>query len=166
MAPRPNAQRSSNVSGRVWGGEFLSTEGEVEEGTSRLNSAVGRRVGHFVLEAFLEGGRDSAVFRARRVLGVGPRVAAVKLLRARAPRPEVARLFDEERRSLGCSFRKGLLPPLPETRQTVRIHPEAQGLPAAVTMGRNTGRRCSISAPSLSMHRPAETHCGVFFSAT
>lgn len=63
-------------------------------------SAVGRRMGHFALEAFMEGGRDSATFRARRVVGHGEPVVAVKLLRTGSPAPEVVRLFDEERRSL------------------------------------------------------------------
>lgn len=63
-------------------------------------SAVGRRMGNFVLEAFVEGNRDSAVFRARRVMGAGVTLAAVKLLRTGSPEPEVARLLDEERRSL------------------------------------------------------------------
>jgi serine/threonine-protein kinase len=63
-------------------------------------SAVGRRMGSFVLEAFVEGTCDSAVFRARRVMGVGGALAAVKLLRTGSPEPAVARLLDEERRSL------------------------------------------------------------------
>jgi serine/threonine-protein kinase len=57
-------------------------------------------MGSFVLEAFVEGTRDSAVFRARRVMGVGVTLAAVKLLRTGSPEPAVARLLDEERRSL------------------------------------------------------------------
>ncbi len=63
-------------------------------------SAVGRRMGHFVLEAFLEGSRDAAAFRARRVLGPGDEVVAVKLLRNGVPSPEVSRVFEEETRSL------------------------------------------------------------------
>ena len=70
------------------------------EERAQFASAVGRRMGHFVLEAFIEGGRDSAVFRARRVVGRGEKLAAIKLLRGGSPEPQVARLFDEERRSL------------------------------------------------------------------
>lgn len=70
------------------------------EGQASFMSAVGRRMGHFVLEAFMEGSRDSAMFRARRVVGSGDRVVAVKLLRTGSPAPETVRLFDEERRSL------------------------------------------------------------------
>ena len=73
--------------------------GSLPKGGGRV-SAVGRRVGPFVLEAFVEGCRDSAVFRARRVVGPGVKLAAVKLLRTDSPAPGIARLLDEERRSL------------------------------------------------------------------
>ena len=70
------------------------------EGRGEFVSAVGRRMGCFVLEAFIEGSRDAATFRARRVMGSGPPLAAVKLLRTASPEPGIARLLDEERRSL------------------------------------------------------------------
>lgn len=70
------------------------------EGPAR-NSVVGRRVGHFVLEAFLEARGEEAVYRARPLVGPpGRPPVAVKLLRTRSPSPDQARGFDRERASL------------------------------------------------------------------
>lgn len=64
-------------------------------------SAVGRRVGDFVLEGFVEGRGPEAVFRARS-LGGGrvPRLAAVRILRTPSPEPELVRSFHREREAL------------------------------------------------------------------
>ena len=66
-------------------------------------SAVGRRVGPFVLEAFVQGRGPEAVFRARRWDDRrGRGVAAVKVLRSRSPDPAVLRSFEREHRSLAA----------------------------------------------------------------
>jgi serine/threonine-protein kinase len=68
-----------------------------------LISAVGRRVGDFVLGRFVEGRGPEAVFRARGLGGRGvPRSAAVKILRTPSPEPDLARSFRREREALAA----------------------------------------------------------------
>lgn len=114
MDPSGEWIRSSDTFVRVGGSrktvDLAKGDGSTPEGPEV--SAVGRRMGQFVLEAFIEGGPVGAVFRARRLAGrrYGESVA-VKVLRTPSPRPDDLRRIEQERQCL-ASLRHPALPRL------------------------------------------------------
>lgn len=114
MATKQSWTRKSDAFLKVGSAGKEADVGEMALNPGRASeaSAVGRRVGQFVLEAFIEGGPQGAVFRARRLgerPGGGP--VAVKLLRTSSPEPDDLRRLEEQRECL-ASLRHPAIPRL------------------------------------------------------